>query len=155
MKKHLPIIITIAAVIAVAIAVYKMNPVTNAPQSAKSVSKNAMGAADENAFKQPVPQASITVPVTVPQGAALAVTELVLPVNGYVAIKDSSGKIIAVSGLLTPPGTDSLKITAELTAGKTYTAELRGDNGDGSFDQKADPPIAKDGKTVSAKFSVK
>lgn len=100
-------------------------------------------------------QAKIEIPTTVPAGDSLTVTKVLMPGQGFVVIKDKAGKIVGASNLIIFPETDNFKMTAPLASGKTYTAELHGDNGNGIFSAPTDPPIVIGGKSISTTFKVK
>ena len=73
------------------------------------------------------------------------------PENGVTQDNPQSGPP-DYSNLMIFPETDNFKIAIALLSGKTYTAELHGDNGDGVFDPQTDPLIVIGGKTFSATF---
>lgn len=99
--------------------------------------------------------AKIELPASVPAGSSLTIAKVLAPKNSFVVIKDKAGKIIGSSNLIVFPETTDFKMNVTLASGKSYVAELHGDNGNGSFDPKTDPAIVVSGKTVSASFKTK
>ncbi len=100
-------------------------------------------------------QAAIEIPATVAPTDKLVFTKVLMPGKGFVAVKDSSDEIVGASNLLVFPETDDLRTAIAVKSGQTYTAELHGDDGDGIFDPKNDPPFIVDGKTVTTTFKVR
>jgi hypothetical protein len=152
-KAYYPAILAII-VLAIGAIIFWKRPAP-APSPTPSVNVN-----------QPVPsvhapirftgQAAIEIPATVPAGDSLTFDKVMMPAKGFVVVKDKSGKkIIGASNLLIFPETRDFKTAIAVKAGQSYIAELHGDDGDGLFDPKTDPPFIINDKTITASFKVR
>jgi len=145
-NKYLLIII---AIIVIIVAVIIWN------QQKKAPNQTALPAASVNTEIKFTGQAAIEISAVVTAGDSLTFSKVLMPGNGFVAVKDKNGKIIGASNLLIFPETRNFKTAIAVKAGQTYVAELHGDNGDGLFDPNTDPPFVVEGKTVTATFKAK
>jgi hypothetical protein len=155
MKKYSTIfLLALLAAIAGYLALYKGKPLDwkLASEPALNIPSATAPAAVTPKFER---AAKIELPASVPAGKTLSITKVSAPKNSFVVIKDKAGKIVGASNLIIFPETADFKMGVTLLSGKSYVAELHGDNGNGVFDPKTDPPIVVSGKTVAAPFTAK
>lgn len=110
-------------ILGLGIAVYKnANNNSSAPPSAPA-----------NTQEITQPSANLLQVNNQPAGTSVRAEEADLLQNGFVVIKDASGKVLGASPILAA-GKNTLVFTpAVVSKGKTYYAYLYGDNGDAKF----------------------
>jgi len=151
-KAYYPVILAIVVLAIGAIIFWKRQ----IPPPISSANVNQPAPAAANAPIRFTGQAGIEIPASVPAGDSIVFTKVLMPGKGFVVVKDKSGKkIIGASDLIVSPETDDFKAAVSVKSGQTYTAELHGDDGNGVFDPKTDPPFIVNGKTVTATFKAK
>lgn len=152
MKKLIAVIFILAVVgLAIGFLVFNNKPTGAPPLASKAPIANVP---TNNPIKF-TGQAKIEMPAIVPAGNELTISKVLMPGHGFVVIKNQAGKVVGASNLIIFPETDNFKMAIALLSGKTYTAELHGDNGNGLFDEPTDPPLVIGGKTISTTFKVK
>lgn len=124
-----------AIVLGMGLVVFKQTRGPALPPPAPSAGDNALKVVDQNA------------------GRSITIDTVTLTQNGFVVIKDEDGKVLAASPVLASGENRYVFISVTISEGRSYTAELYGDDGDNKFNVRSDALLkTASGNTVVVRF---